>query len=155
MASLISENPLTQGEVDKYSPEIKNFMKAQENQHIEPKTRYTMIAQAIRNRIDLETQPQLMRSELSSNENVDWDAPTNGSNEFIDPFTQGNTNQGAQANQGNTNQGAQANQGNTNQGAQANQGNQRIEPLNFGGRRSKKNKRRKSRRFKRSKKSRR
>ena len=31
MASLISENPLTQGEVDKYSPEIKNFMKAQEN----------------------------------------------------------------------------------------------------------------------------
>ena len=144
MASLISENPLTQGEVDKYSPEIKNFMKAQENQHIEPKTRYTMIAQAIRNRIDLETQPQLMRSELSSNENVDWDAPTNGSNEFIDPFTQGNTNQGAQANQGNTNQ-----------GAQANQGNQRIEPLNFGGRRSKKNKRRKSRRFKRSKKSRR
>ena len=143
MASLISENPLSQEEVDKYSPEIKIFMKAQENQHIEPKTRYRMIAQTIRNRIDLETQPQLMRSELSSNENVDWDAPTNGSNEFIDPFTQGN--QGAQANQGN--------QGN--QGAQATQGNQRIDPLIFGGRRSKKNKRRKSRRFKRSKKSRR
>ena len=134
MASLISENPLTQEEIDKYSPEIKIFMKAQENQHIEPKTRYTMIAQAIRNRIDLETQPQLMRSELSSNENVDWDAPTNGSNEFIDPFTQGN--QGAQATQGN-------------------QGAQRIDPLIFGGRRSKKNKRRKSRRFKRSKKLRR
>ena len=152
MASLISENPLTQEEIDKYSPEIKIFMKAQENQHIEPKTRYTMIAQAIRNRIDLETQPQLMRSELSSNENVDWDAPTNGSNEFIDPFTQGN--QGAQATQGN--QGAQATQGN--QGAQATQGNQgaqRIDPLIFGGRRSKKNKRRKSRRFKRSKKLRR
>ena len=134
MASLISENPLTQEEIDKYSPEIKIFIKAQENQHIEPKTRYTMIAQAIRNRIDLETQPQLMRSELSSNENVDWDAPTNGSNEFIDPFTQGN--QGAQATQGN-------------------QGAQRIDPLIFGGRRSKKNKRRKSRRFKRSKKLRR